>query len=81
VICGYSWGDKGINSRVINWVTKGQENKIIQIHPRPQSCKTKARGAIARMWDTWIANDQLRIISKGVEDIKWNEIKEVINIE
>jgi hypothetical protein len=81
VVCGYSWGDKGINSRVINWVTKGQENKIIQIHPRPQSCKSKARGAIARTWDSWQANDQLRIISKGAEDIKWNEIKEAINIE
>ena len=78
VVCGYSWGDKGINSRVINWLYKNEDNKIILIHPRPESCKMKSRGAISNKWDSWIKGDRLRIIPKGAEEITWAEIKDNI---
>lgn len=75
MICGYGFGDKGVNTRVVEWVYSSPDNKIIIIHPHPEKLKRMARGAISNNWDNWLHKSKLFIISKTIEETSWEEIK------
>ncbi|MBW8042607.1 MAG: hypothetical protein FVQ85_21790 [Planctomycetes bacterium] len=75
VVCGYGWRDKGINSRIINWLYSNDENLVVLIHPRPDSCMQNARGAISNKWDSWLKSNRMKIVTAGAEDISWDIIK------
>jgi len=80
IISGYSFGDRGINSRIINWSYTHPDNKIILIHANPEQLKNDARGSIKnKNWDHWIEKDKLRIIAKWIQKTSWDEIKEQLN--
>lgn len=49
VICGYSFGDKGINSELLRWFYEQQNRQFIMIHPDPTELRKGARPAIKRM--------------------------------
>ena len=49
VICGYSFGDKGINSELLRWFYEQQNRQFIVIHHNPTKLRTGARPAIQRM--------------------------------
>jgi hypothetical protein len=75
IICGYSFGDKGINNRIINWVYKKQKRRIVIIHKNIEKLKKDAKGEISNKIDLWINNDVLKIIPKKIEETNWKEIK------
>ncbi len=79
ILCGYGFGDKGINTRIIEWLYACRDNKIIVIHPNPEDLKRQARGAIAHKWDLWIAQNRLIVISKKIEETSWAEIKNALS--
>jgi hypothetical protein len=76
IVCGYGFGDKGINTRIIEWIYSTKQNKIIIIHPRPEDLKDRARGAISNKWEEWINDKRLFIISKKIEETSWQDIKD-----
>ena len=78
IISGYSFGDQGVNNRIIDWFCGSRENKIVVIHLDPDSLKSKARLAIARGWDRWLKSKSLIIIEKYIEDVTWENIKSEI---
>lgn len=75
VTCGYGFGDKGINSRLIAWLLRSKENRIVVVHPHPQNCQQHARAAIYQHWDHWVQARQLCPLPKKAEDVTWSEIK------
>jgi len=49
VICGYGFGDKGINTRIVEWRHQSPQNQLLIIDPAPPSeILKRARGAIRR---------------------------------
>lgn len=75
VISGYSFGDKGINSAILEWLYTDKQNKIIVIHRDPDTLLgSTARSAIRKAY-TGIAKRNFVIIPKHIQDTSWKEIK------
>ena len=72
VVCGYSFGDKGINSEIIDWYYDKRGRRLLVIHPNPEELRASSRGAISRNWGTWEKQKAITCISKKIEDVlKW----------
>lgn len=78
IISGYSFGDSGVNNRIIDWFYSSRENKFIVIHRDPDSLKSKARPAIEMKWDGWKKSNSLINIHKYIEDVTWADIKNLL---
>ena len=57
VVCGYSFGDKGINSEVIEWYYGKHGRRFLVIHPNLDDLVSNARGAIQNKWNEWENSD------------------------
>lgn len=68
-VCGYSFGDKGVNAALINWLYGCHDRQLIVIHRDPDRVRATARGAIAHKWDKWEQSGCLRIIEKWIQDL------------
>lgn len=75
-VCGYSFGDKGINTRIIEWMNLSGDKTLIVAHPDPEDLKLKARPGIARHWQAWQDQGRLHFLPKGIEDVSWEEIRQ-----
>lgn len=75
-VCGYSFGDKGINTRIMEWMHKNNDRVMIVAHPDPADLKLKARPGIARHWEAWEAQGRLHFLAKGIEEVSWDEIRQ-----
>ena len=78
VICGYSFGDKGINAEIIEWYYHKRGRRLVIIHPDPESLVENARGAIQNKWDNWKDSGAIKLISKRLEDVCLDEFGEII---
>lgn len=78
VISGYSFGDQGINSRIINWLLGSRDRKITMIHKNEEELFRSARPAVAsiRHRDVVEKTNLFNIIPKWFEETNWQEIKE-----
>lgn len=82
VVCGYGFGDKGINNRIIEWIRLSSNRRILIIHPNPEELKKSARVAIRNNWNEWIKQKKLTIIPKKIEETSWKDIRdELFKIE
>ena len=79
VICGYSFGDKGINSEIIDWYYKEQGRRLIIIHRNPDVLEANARGAIRNKWSSWEDKGSLLFIEKQFEDVNIDEFEKLIS--
>ena len=53
-ICGYSFGDKGINTVILEWFyAKPDRRRLLVIHPAPEELIRNARGAIGNHWEKY----------------------------
>jgi len=75
IVCGYSFSDKGINTRLIEWMDGNSQNRILIIHPDLYNLKVSARGAIARNWDAWKKDNRLITIQNNIENVDWDTIE------
>lgn len=80
IVSGYSFGDKGINSAIIEWLFTNKKNKILVIHRDPKRLlMTDARRAIQRIAND-IAPNNFTNIPKTIQYTSWKEIKKALNI-
>jgi len=84
IVSGYSFGDKGINIRIVDWLRLPISKKILIIHPSFESLSQKARGAYhisinPEQPSPW-KNPKLATIEKKFEDVSLAEIKEKLEI-
>ena len=79
LVSGYSFGDKGINSQIINWYYAKRGRRLIIIHPNPKSLFKNARNAIRSKWQEWDRNEGIRLIRKNLENVQENELLEVVS--
>ncbi len=78
IVCGYGFRDKGINTQIKEWIYSSSDKEMIVIHPDPNRLKSGARGAISNSWDQLSKDGKLIPISKGIEQIAWQDIKSSI---
>ena len=69
VVCGYSFGDKGMNTEIIEWLYGCRKRRLVIIHPDPGNLLTNARVAIQRNWDSGQKNGAIITINKRFEDV------------
>ena len=79
IICGYGFGDKGINSEIINWYDEEKGRRLIIIHPNSSNLKAAARGAIQKNWCTWINNGSLSFIEKNFKKVTVDEFLKLVS--
>lgn len=75
IFCGYGFGDKGINTRLVEWAHASEKNVMVVIHPEPESLKARARGSISKNWDRWVQSNRLVLVEKTIEDTSWKDIR------
>jgi len=75
IVCGYSFGDKGINSQVVDWMYLSEKKQMIIVHKEPDRLLEQSRGVIRNNWEEWSRQNRVPIVRKWVEDCTWNEIK------
>ena len=75
IICGYSFGDKGINSELLHWVNKQHNRQFIIIHHNPTKLRTGARPAIQR----FLQEHTPIFIHERLENIKIDRLKAAID--
>ena len=76
VVCGYGFGDKGINTEIIDWIYDRRGRRLVIIHPDPDGpdgLVASARGAIRKHWPEWKKNGLISIIRKRFEDVSIDE--------
>ena len=78
VICGYGFGDKGINSEIIEWYYNVRGRRLIIIHQNPDSLVANARGAIQKNWLDWIDSGSLVFVERPFEEINVEKLKKLI---
>jgi hypothetical protein len=89
VISGYSFGDKGINTVIINWLEEDMGRRMVVVHPNfgkklvtdKGSYKPlvwQMRQAIKNNWEKWKKESQLVLIEDKFENLTWDRIEEGI---
>ena len=78
IICGYGFGDRGINSRLSNWLRLDSKNQILVIHPKGEKLKDNIKYPHAAELLKLIDPNRIHFEEKNFEDIKWDEVKKLI---
>ena len=73
VVCGYSFGDKAINSEVIEWCYAKRGRRFLIIHPNRDELVSNARGAIRSKWNEWESEGAVAFIAKRLEEVGTDE--------
>ena len=79
IVCGYGFGDKGINNRIFEWVNSSLNHRFIIIHPDSEKlCEQTRRGILRNNWNILVSQNKLISIPKKIENTSWQEIKECL---
>jgi len=74
VVCGYGFGDKGVNRFICNWMAADPGNRMVVVDEKAASIRERARGAIARSWSRWLESHRLTRIDQKLEHVTWRQI-------
>lgn len=78
VVSGYSFGDKGINNRLWEWIADDRGRRLVVVHENQEALVREARGMVQKNWESWKEAGKLICIPKWFEAVTWAEIKERI---
>lgn len=78
VVCGYGFGDRGVNNELIDWHAGREGRRFVIVHPDPEHLAEKVHAALRIHWETWQQTGALSIIEKRFEDIEAPEFVEAI---
>jgi len=79
LISGYSFGDKAINTRIIEWINDASDRRIVLIHANLLSLRSSARPAVSSQLDRWISQKRLLVIVTGIEATQWSDVRNSLN--
>ena len=74
IVCGYSFGDKGINQRVVHWMNSKPRWKMVVISPDAKDGWKKARRAIGMNWERWRKVGKLIPREFKMESANWRAV-------
>ena len=72
VICGYGFGDIGINARIRGWMNGADNRRVIVIDKgKEEEFLRKVR---LSNWSSWKKKGRLEYLGDGIEAVTWQEI-------
>lgn len=74
IVTGYGFADKAINSRLIGWLARARDNRMVVCHPDENGLLERSRKAIRTCWNRWRESGQLVILPTYVEGLKYSDI-------
>lgn len=74
IVCGYSFGDKGINQRIVDWMDSKPRRKMVVVSPDAKDGRKKARPAIGMRWEKWRQVGKLIPHESKVKSAKWRAV-------
>lgn len=77
-VCGYGFGDKGINEALLEWFYGRRERQVFVFHRHPDELVQTARGAIADKWERWLKSGRVKVIEKWIEELEHDELIETL---
>ena len=79
VVCGYSFGDKGINTAILEWYYAKRGRRFLIIHPDPCELFSNARAAIRSKWhDEWKDNNSIDFMPSRLEKVDVDKFLRII---
>jgi len=78
IVCGYGFGDQGINRQVVEWADSSDRTVMVVIDKDPENLQMRARSNIYHKWDRWLENKKLVVVSKLIQETSWTEIRDAI---
>lgn len=72
---GYGFRDKAVNSRVIGWMARGLDNRLVVCDPKPEELRAHVRQAIENYWDEWTSDGRMVVIGRGVNDVSFADLE------
>jgi hypothetical protein len=75
ICCGYGFGDKGINTKVAEWIEGCHSRRLAVVHPEPSRLLNSSRPAMATRWQQWREQGRLRLVQKKIEEVAWGEVR------
>lgn len=80
VVSGYSFGDKAVNTMLIDWLLRSPcgRRKIFVAHQHPDSVWAQSRGAIKNKWTDWKKSGILVEIPRFLGQLQWEELQDVL---
>ncbi len=79
IISGYGFGDKGINTKLHNWLNSTHSLKMIIIHPNKRNLITNARGIFPLGFMSMKGiHPKILFIEKKFEDVSIAELRDLI---
>lgn len=80
VVSGYSFRDQGINTKILNWLFKSNDRKILLIDPNLRQVVANSRMAFKSKWNYLEGKAKvLKAINKGIQDMSWSDIKKELH--
>lgn len=70
-VCGYGFGDKGINTQIVEWLSLNPSRRMMVIDPS-EDLYSRARGAIQTKFD----EGRVRHVKQKLEALRWQDIRE-----
>jgi len=78
IVCGYGFGDKGINRQLREWTDSSDQNLMCVIHNDPEGLVKRVGTDIDHGWDRWLYRKQLKFVQKWIQDTSWKEVRDAI---
>lgn len=78
VVCGYGFGDRGVNNELIDWYAGREGRRFVIVHPEPGHLAANLHATLRIHWETWQKSGAVSIIEKGFEDIEAPQFVEAI---
>ena len=75
IMSGYGWGDDPINNRLMTWLDKKKENKLILLHKDPGELMKRSM-VFDRDYPNWEKLGKLKLIDKWLSEATLEEIIE-----
>ena len=76
LVCGYGFGDKGINSRIFEWMNASSQHCITVVHADSDQLRSNPRSGFSWRSEEWLKEGRLRIVPKWIEDgTSWADIR------
>jgi hypothetical protein len=76
IVCGYGFGDWGINNAIFNWFVSNGEKQISIIEPDPKGLRERLSPSILGLWNDAIEKGKIVIIPKRAEEISSQDIED-----
>ena len=76
IVSGYGFGDKGVNTKIINWLNSENSRKLIIIHPNKKALIENSRGNFYHnVLNEYKQHPKVDLIESKFEELGWEELK------